>query len=938
MIRGFCVWAFAIVALCGEVRAEETAKLDFDAWKRMPVLHDGRIKPLDSFARTVVRGICGRESPKLGLPEEAKTSSDRDWAEARKLFPDGEPRKFAPEELLFSWMVEPEKWERVPFIVAGNEELRREALDVKVRDSRGNNLQYVSPYQVAMSMRFVSAMKDISKRRAEANSRLEVFKSTELDNHVNQLNAAYATYRLLAFDPLSASPGVQSRFRQELMGAIQLWMNVRPAAQRLPLEAAGEDKPIEKATSAVQQLAQLSGLMSGGEEQVDPAKVEPLLADLREAALALAAQVAASREKLQTDSQWTAEQKENALVQMRAVGSQCNEIARLANEAQSALYDTGQSLQIVPALNAAALEEKRDPSAGAQPWLSLQSVLLGSDLLLKDYPQQELKEVREAFRQAAQAYVDREASDRPEQFSAAMNRFAEATFALGEAIEPLRQQLPIKQRDEELMAATAYPPVGKTDLEVFYNRLDPFTWTWVLCLAALVAYLAMPLARHAMFWTGTALLVAGQAFTVAGLTMRIFITGRAPVTNMFETIVFVALVVAMLGVIFSVVPLLAGGFQQAWRWTALPRFWEFAIPKPTESPESSNQPSVGETANYVLLLPRVLLMGAVFWLSSMVSYGATDEATIVRLTPRVAVESTLPTFNDMMAYGVGLAVLGLAVWLVPRVLLTMLLAIGLIPASLRRTGLREPLEQVVARKPFALSGAAVAFLAAYIACNAAVFDKNISPIMPVLRNNFWLVTHVLTITASYGAGALAWGLANLSLGYYLFGSYRNTGGNVMPVRQPPEFCGVLSTYMYRAMQIAVVLLVAGTILGALWADVSWGRFWGWDSKEVWALISSLVYLALLHGRYSGMFADFGMAVGSVFGATSILLAWYGVNYIFGTGLHSYGTGTGGQLWVYMALAVNWVFVAAAGLRYLIETTASPTATGPTGPLPPPTGR
>ena len=245
------------------------------------------------------------------------------------------------------------------------------------------------------------------------------------------------------------------------------------------------------------------------------------------------------------------------------------------------------------------------------------------------------------------------------------------------------------------------------------------------------------------------------------------------------------------------------------------------------------------------------------------------------------------------------------------------------------------------RKPFALVAASVAFFAALVTYYAPVFDKNINPLMPVLRDNFWLTMHVLTITASYGAGALAWGLGNLALGYYLFGRYRDPldPNAALPeghqpangdrpaaasvARRPPEVCATLGAFNYKSMQVAVLLLAAGTILGGLWADVSWGRFWGWDSKEVWALVSLLIYLAILHGRYAGMFGNFGLAVGSVFGATAILMAWYGVNYVLGSGLHSYGEGVGGLGWVLGILALNWLFVAAAGLRHRFETHLPP---------------
>ena len=124
-------------------------------------------------------------------------------------------------------------------------------------------------------------------------------------------------------------------------------------------------------------------------------------------------------------------------------------------------------------------------------------------------------------------------------------------------------------------------------------------------------------------------------------------------------------------------------------------------------------------------------------------------------------------------------------------------------------------------------------------------------------------------------------------------------------------------------RVAVLLLAAGTILGGLWADVSWGRFWGWDSKEVWALVSLLIYLAVLHGRYAGWFGNFGLAVGAVVGACSILMAWYGVNFVLGSGLHTYGEGVGGVQWALLLVAANGLFAILAALRYRLETSLVP---------------
>ncbi len=98
----------------------------------------------------------------------------------------------------------------------------------------------------------------------------------------------------------------------------------------------------------------------------------------------------------------------------------------------------------------------------------------------------------------------------------------------------------------------------------------------------------------------------------------------------------------------------------------------------------------------------------------------------------------------------------------------------------------------------------------------------------------------------------------------------------------------LSNFIYRAMQVGVLLIAAGTILGGVWADYSWGRFWGWDPKEVWALITLLVYLIPLHGRFAGWVSTFGLVAASVVCFLSVIMAWYGVNFVLGVGLHSYG--------------------------------------------------
>ncbi len=178
-----------------------------------------------------------------------------------------------------------------------------------------------------------------------------------------------------------------------------------------------------------------------------------------------------------------------------------------------------------------------------------------------------------------------------------------------------------------------------------------------------------------------------------------------------------------------------------------------------------------------------------------------------------------------------------------------------------------------------------------------VLDPSLQPLEPVLVSNFWLITHVLVITISYAGFFLAFGLGDLSLWYHL----RDEKKYAKSIQD-------LTQAMYRAIQFGVVLLAAGTILGGIWADYSWGRYWGWDPKETWALIALLGYLALLHGRLVGWVKNFGMAAGSVLAFSLVIMAWYGVNFVLGAGLHSYGFGAGGVEWVSGFVAIHVLYV------------------------------
>ncbi len=197
-----------------------------------------------------------------------------------------------------------------------------------------------------------------------------------------------------------------------------------------------------------------------------------------------------------------------------------------------------------------------------------------------------------------------------------------------------------------------------------------------------------------------------------------------------------------------------------------------------------------------------------------------------------------------------------------------------------------------------VAGSVVCFICMVVADIAPIIlDASVQPLQPVLRSNMWLVVHVMTITVSYGAFFLALLLGDIGLILYLLDEKKKQN----------EILALRDT-IYRTLQVGVVLLAAGTILGGVWADYSWGRFWGWDPKETWAFIALLGYLAILHARLSGWLQTFGFIAATIVAFNLVLMAWYGVNFVLGAGLHSYGFGGGGVLQVSLFVMAHLIFI------------------------------
>lgn len=162
--------------------------------------------------------------------------------------------------------------------------------------------------------------------------------------------------------------------------------------------------------------------------------------------------------------------------------------------------------------------------------------------------------------------------------------------------------------------------------------------------------------------------------------------------------------------------------------------------------------------------------------------------------------------------------------------------------------------------------------------NLNFMDPEITPLVPVLKS-YWLMIHVAVITGSYGFFGIGFliGLVTIILMVV-------SGGDKFS-KQIHE----LHVINQLALTVGLVLLTAGTFLGAVWANESWGRYWGWDPKETWALISMIIYTMILHARFvDTLRSAYSFSVMSIVGLASILMTFFGVNYYL-SGLHSYGS-------------------------------------------------
>jgi cytochrome c-type biogenesis protein CcsB len=188
------------------------------------------------------------------------------------------------------------------------------------------------------------------------------------------------------------------------------------------------------------------------------------------------------------------------------------------------------------------------------------------------------------------------------------------------------------------------------------------------------------------------------------------------------------------------------------------------------------------------------------------------------------------------------------------------------------------------RNPMVLSAAAILSGLVLFVAQMSWLNPEITNLVPVLKS-YWLTIHVAIITASYGFVGVSAILGLINLLMSAFQNQKNRYRIGTTVLQ-------LTTISEAAMILGLYFLTIGTFLGGIWANESWGRYWGWDPKETWSLVTILLYSFITHMRqipgFKGWFA-FNLA--AVIGLLSVLMTYLGVNYYL-SGLHSYGSGEG----------------------------------------------
>ncbi|HVV01062.1 MAG TPA: cytochrome c biogenesis protein CcsA, partial [Verrucomicrobiae bacterium] len=222
------------------------------------------------------------------------------------------------------------------------------------------------------------------------------------------------------------------------------------------------------------------------------------------------------------------------------------------------------------------------------------------------------------------------------------------------------------------------------------------------------------------------------------------------------------------------------------------------------------------------------------------------------------------------------------------------------------------------------------FVTLLIAHNLSLDGDTMEMLRAVLDTNFWLATHVVVVTLGYASTFVAGLLAIVYIFLGLFtplltqklkpavasGGGSRQAAKTVPAKPQLEVGKALGKMVYGIVCFATLFSFTGTVLGGIWADQSWGRFWGWDPKENGALLIVLWNAIILHARWGGMVRERGLMNLAVFGNIVTSFSWFGVNML-GIGLHSYGFMDAAFVWlkIFVGTQVAIILMGMIPLRF-----------------------
>jgi cytochrome c-type biogenesis protein CcsB len=213
------------------------------------------------------------------------------------------------------------------------------------------------------------------------------------------------------------------------------------------------------------------------------------------------------------------------------------------------------------------------------------------------------------------------------------------------------------------------------------------------------------------------------------------------------------------------------------------------------------------------------------------------------------------------------------------------------------------------KSPFALAATGVLASMTLMVAHLSFMDPEITNLVPVLQS-YWLTLHVSVIISSYGFLGLGAILSLITMILLVLSNRENKARISNTIDE-------LTVINYQSLTLGLYLLTIGTFLGAIWANESWGRYWGWDPKETWSLITIIIYSIVIHSRIiPGMKDIFTFSIISLFAFSSVLMTYFGVNYYL-SGMHSYAAGDPVPVptFVYVAVIVLTALVWVAYTKY-----------------------